>query len=82
MRYIMSEMKIRVPEYLQRQAETLAQKEKTSLDHVVSLALANHLTARLETNYLEELAARAGWEQFKTVFYSRPQVEPHQSAAH
>ena len=76
----MSEMKIRVPEYLQRQAETLAQKEKTSLDHVVSLALANHVTARLEKNYLEELAARAGWEQFKTVFYSRPQAEPQQSA--
>ena len=76
----MNEIKIKVPEYLRRQAEILAQREATSLDQVVSRALASHVTARLEKNHLEELAARSDWKEFKAIFYSRPEVEPQQSA--
>ena len=73
---VMSEMTIKVPEYLRRQAEALANRENTSLDQLVSQALASHVTSRLEKNFMEEFVARTGWEKFKTAVYSRPEAEP------
>ena len=72
----MCEMTIKVPEYLRRQAEALATRENMSLDQLVSVALANHLTSRWEKSYMEEFAARSGWEKFKAAVYSRPEIEP------
>ncbi len=76
----MSEIRVSIPDYLQRQAELLAHREKSTLDYFVSRALASHVTARLEKNYLEDLAARGGWERAKTAFYSRPSAHPRESA--
>ena len=72
----MCEMTIKVPEYLRRQAAELANRENISLDRLVSLALANYVTSRLEKNYIEEFVARSGWEKFKAAVYSRPEIEP------
>ena len=73
---VMSEMTIKIPEYLRRQVEALASRENISLDRLVSQALASQVTSRLEKNYMEEFAARTGWEKFKAAVYSRPEVEP------
>ena len=72
----MSEMTIKVPEYLRRQVEALASRENISLDRLVSQALASQVTSRLEKNYMEDFAARNDWETFKAAVYSRPEVEP------
>ena len=72
----MSAITISVPEYLRRLAEKLAEREKVSVDRVVSLALAGYLTSQLEENLMEDLAEEGGWEKFKTAFYSRQPLEP------
>ena len=77
---ITTKITIEIPDYLRRQAEVLAENKKISLDRVVSLALAGHLTSQLEENYMEELATRSGWEHFKAAVYSRTQLKPPEFA--
>jgi hypothetical protein len=72
----MSELTIKIPDYLRRQAEALAGKEKMSLDELVSVALASHLSGWLARDYMMARAKRGSWKKFKAVLDKTPDVEP------
>ena len=72
----MSEVVIKLPDYLYQRAEALAKQEKISLDELVSLALASHVSAWQTKGYMEERAKRGSWEKFKAVLEQVPDVEP------
>jgi hypothetical protein len=72
----MSELVIRLPEYLKRQAEAFAAHEGIPLDELMALALASHLTGWQAKDYMEERAKRGTWEKFKAVLESASDVPP------
>jgi len=72
----MSELVIQLPNYLYQRAEALAKREKISLDELVSLAVASHVSAWQTKGYMEERAQRGSWEKFKAVLQKAPDVEP------
>ena len=72
----MSELVVQVPDYLRKQAESVAARENISLDELVSLALASHVSGWQARGYMEERARRGTWEKFKTVLDRAPDVEP------
>ena len=72
----MSELTIKIPDYLRRQAEALAGREKMSLDELVSLALASHMSAWLAKDSMEVRAKRGSWKKFQAVLDKVPDVEP------
>jgi len=74
----MSELTIKVPDYLRKQAEALASKEHISVDEVVSLALASHLSAWQARDTMQERAKRGNWAKFKAVLDKAPDVEPEE----
>lgn len=72
----MSELTIKIPDYLRRQAEMLAGQEKMSLDELVSLALASHVSGWLARDSMMTRAKRGSWRKFKAVLDKVPDVEP------
>jgi hypothetical protein len=72
----MSEVVVKIPDYLRKQAESVAARENISLDELVALALASHVSAWHAKGYLEERAKRGSWEKFKAVLDRAPDVEP------
>ena len=72
----MSELVVNVPEYLRKQAEAVAVREKMSMDELVTVALASHVSAWQTKGYMEERARRGTWEKFRAVLDRAPDVEP------
>ena len=72
----MSELTVKVPDYLRQQAESLAAHENISLDELVALALASHVSAWQAKDYMEQRAKRGSWKKFKAVLDRAPDVEP------
>lgn len=72
----MSELTIKIPDYLRQRAETVAGKEKISLDELVSLALASHLSGWLAYDEMAVRAKRGSWEKFQAVLDKAPDLEP------
>jgi hypothetical protein len=72
----MSEVVVNLPDYLRRQAEAVAAQEKISLDELVALALASHVSAWQAKGYMEERARRGSWEKFKAALNAAPDVPP------
>ena len=61
----MSTISIRLPESLHHAARELAQRERVSLNQLVTLALAEKLSALAAEDYLEERARRGSRERFE-----------------
>jgi hypothetical protein len=72
----MSELTVKIPEYLLQRAEVVAGKEQMSLDQLVSLALASHLSGWLAQDEMALRAKRGSWEKFQAVLDKAPDVEP------
>ena len=72
----MSELLVKVPEYLRRRAEAVAAEENISLDELVALALASHVSAWQAKGYMEQRAKQGSWEKLKAALDSAPDVEP------
>jgi hypothetical protein len=72
----MSELTVKIPDYLRQRAEAVAGKEHISLDQLVSLALASHLSGWLAQDELALRAKRGSWEKFKAVLDKAPSTEP------
>ena len=72
----MSELVVNVPEYLRKQAEAVAIRENMSMDELVTVALASHVSAWQTKGYMEERARRGTWEKFQAVLNRAPDVEP------
>lgn len=61
----MSTISLRLPESLHKQARNLARKENTSINQLVSSALAEKVSALMAEEYIEQRAKRASREKFR-----------------
>jgi hypothetical protein len=72
----MSTISLRLPESLHQKARELARKENTSINQLVSSALAEKISALMTEEYIEHRAKRASKEKFRKVLSKVPDVEP------
>jgi hypothetical protein len=72
----MSTISLRLPESLHKSARELAKKEKISINQLVTLALAEKVSAIGAQDYLEKRAARASEEKFDAAMDKVADVEP------
>jgi len=72
----MSTISLRLPESLHKKARELARKENTSINQLVSSALAEKISALMTEEYIEQRAKRASKEKFRKVLSKVPEVEP------
>ena len=72
----MSELTVKIPDYLRQRAEAAAGKKNMSLDQLVSLALASHLAGWLAQDEMAVRAKRGSWEKFRAVLDKVPDAEP------
>jgi len=75
----MSTISLRLPESLHKKARELARKENTSINQLVSSALAEKISALMTEEYIEQRAKRASKEKFKKALSKVPDVEPEES---
>lgn len=61
----MSTVSVRLPESLHKRARELAKREGTSINQLVSSALAEKISALEAQEYLEHRGERAGREKFR-----------------
>ncbi|MHB8337402.1 MAG: toxin-antitoxin system HicB family antitoxin [Ignavibacteriaceae bacterium] len=74
----MSTISLRLPESLHKKARELARKENTSINQLVSSALAEKISALMTEEYIEQRAKRASKEKFRKVLSKVPDVEPEE----
>jgi hypothetical protein len=72
----MSTVTLQLPESLHEQARALAAKEKIPLDQLITLALAEKVSALLTEEYLQERARRGDAEKFRQALAKVADVEP------
>jgi len=72
----MSTISLRLPESLHKSARELAKKEKISINQLVTLALAEKVSAIGAQDYLEKRAKRASEEKFEAAMAKVADVEP------
>lgn len=74
----MSTISLRLSESLLKKARELARKENTSINQLVSSALAEKISALMTEEYIEQRAKRASKEKFKKVLAKVPDIEPEE----
>jgi len=74
----MSTISLRLPESLHESARALAEKENISINQLITLALAEKVSALMTEEYLGERAKRGSKEKFHAVLAKVPDVEPEQ----
>lgn len=72
----MSTISLRLPESLHKSARELAKKEKISINQLVTLALAEKISAIGAQDYLEKRAKRASEAKFDAALAKVADVEP------
>lgn len=72
----MSTISLRLPESLHRKARYLAKKENTSINQLVSSALAEKVSALITEEYIEMRANRASKSKFVKAMKKVAKVEP------
>ena len=72
----MSTISLRLPDSLHKTARELAEKEKVSINHLITLALAEKISALMTEEYLSERARRGDKERFERAMAKVPDVEP------
>ena len=75
----MSTIRIRLPDSLHKQVRKLAQKERVSINQLITVALAEKLSALMTEEYLEERASRGRQKKFQRAMSKVPKVEPEES---
>ncbi len=75
----MSTISLRIPESLHKKARDLAKKEKTSINQLVSSALAEKVSALITEEYIETRANRASKDKFRKALTKVANVEPDES---
>jgi len=74
----MSTISLRLPESLHESARALAEKENISINQLITLALAEKVSALMTEEYLGERAKRGSKEKFQAVLAKVPDVEPEE----
>lgn len=72
----MSTISLRLPDSLHKSARELAQRENISINQLITLALAEKLSALLTEDYLKERAQRGSREGFEAAMAKVADVEP------
>ncbi len=71
----MSTISLRLPESLHKKVRDLAKKEKTSINQLVSSALAEKISALMTEEYIDMRASRANKNKFKKAMSKVADVE-------
>ena len=74
----MSTLSLRLPESIHRHAKRLAEEEGISMNQLISLAVAEKLSAIDTERYLAARASRASEAKFRQVLSKVPEVPPDQ----
>ena len=74
----MSNISLRLPDSLHKRARDLAKKENTSINQLVSSALAEKISALMTEEYIEQKARRAGRQKFKKALSRIPDTAPEE----
>lgn len=74
----MSTMSVRLPESMHNQLKEIARREGISMNHFVTLAVAEKLSALVTEEYLAKRAQRGSREKFEAVLAKVPDVEPEE----
>jgi HicB family len=72
----MSTISLRIPESLHARARELAEKEKISINQLITLALAEKISALTTEEYLGERARRGDRDKFERAMAKVADVEP------
>ena len=72
----MSTISLRLPESLHKQVRKVAEKESVSINQLITLALAEKLSALMTEEYLEERAQRGSRKKFERAMAKVPKVNP------
>jgi len=75
---IMSNLNVKIPDFLYKQIEALAVKENMSLEQLVSIALSAQVSAWMTKDYIEEKAKRGSWNKFQQVLTKVLEIEPEE----
>jgi hypothetical protein len=76
----MSTLSVRLPNSLHKQLRECAKREGTSINHLISSAVAEKLSALMTADYLEARAQRGSRRKFDAALRGVPNVEPAASA--
>jgi len=74
----MGTISLRLPESLHESARALAEKENISINQLITLALAEKVSALMTEEYLGRRAKRGRKEKFQAVLAKVPDVEPEE----
>ena len=72
----MSTLSLRLPDYLHKGIRELAQREGVSINQLITLAVAEKLSALTTEEYLAERAQRGSRAAYEAVLAKVPAVEP------
>ena len=75
----MSTISLRLPESLHSTARALAEKEDISLNQLITLALAEKLSALLTEDYLGQHAKRGNRKRFQRALNKVADVDPEEA---
>ncbi|MDX2226132.1 MAG: DUF6290 family protein [Verrucomicrobiae bacterium] len=72
----MSTLSLRLPDSLHEMARKLAKEENVSINHLISTAVAEKISALATETYLKERAARGSRKTFDKIMARVPDVDP------
>jgi len=72
----MSVLSLRLPDSLHQSARNLADRENISINQLVTLALAEKISALMAEDYIPERAKRGSQEKFDSAMAKVADVEP------
>ncbi len=72
----MTTMSLRLPDSIHRQLKALAERDGVSMNHMVTIAVAEKTAALLTLDYLEQRAARGDRTKFEAALAAVPDTEP------
>lgn len=72
----MSTISLRLPDSLHKQVRKVAEKESVSINQLITLALAEKLSALMTEELLEERAQRGSRKKFERAMAKVPKVKP------
>ncbi len=74
----MSAISLRLPESLHEKAREAARRESVSVNQLITLALAEKLSALMAEDYLQMRARRGERRKFEDAMSKAPDVEPEE----
>ncbi|MEI8373104.1 MAG: toxin-antitoxin system HicB family antitoxin [Planctomycetota bacterium] len=72
----MSTLSLRLPESLHEMARQLAEEENVSVNQLITLALAEKISALKTADYFQQRGSRASRAKFEQAMAKVPKVEP------